>query len=171
MFEFELSITKALHRDHVATLAMLEKLETDLNRQGASSTPSADDTTWRSLLTGLIAVLEADVKGHFAFEESRLFPTFSEYVDPGIPTMLQEEHEIIRPLAEALLANAKGALENGFDDASWSAFHAQGLELVEREVFHIQKEEMGFLPALEQILEPEDDAELSMAYSEAGGNV
>jgi hypothetical protein len=30
---------------------------------------------------------------------------------------------------------------------------------------------MGFLPALEQILEPEDDAELSMAYSEAGGNV
>jgi hemerythrin-like domain-containing protein len=171
MFEFELSITKALHRDHVATLALLENLETDLNRQGKGTPPSTDDITWRSLLTKLMAVLQADVKGHFEFEETRLFPTFSEYVDPGIPTMLQEEHEIIRPLAEALLSAAKEALENGFDDNSWSTFHAQGLELVEREVFHIQKEEMGFLPALEQILEPDDDAELSMAYSEAGGTV
>ena len=171
MFEFELSITKALHRDHVATLALLEKLETALNKQGAGDAPSTEENEWRSLLTETAAVLEADVKGHFAFEEERLFPVFSEYVDPGIPTMLQDEHEIIRPLAEALLASARSALENGFSSESWSEFHAKGLELVEREVFHIQKEEMGFLPALEQILEPDDDAELSMAYSEAGGTV
>jgi hemerythrin-like domain-containing protein len=155
----------------VATLALLEKLETELNRQGASEIPSADDPAWRNLLTEMAAVLEADVKGHFAFEESRLFPVFSEYVDPGIPTMLQEEHEIIRPLAEALLTSARLALQSGFDAAGWTDFYNQGLELVEREVFHIQKEEMGFLPALEQVLEPDDDAELSMAYSEAGGAV
>lgn len=170
MFDFELSITKALHRDHVATLALLEKLETALNQQGKDA-PAADETNWRSLLTEMAAVLEADVKGHFAFEEERLFPVFSEYVDPGIPAMLQEEHEIIRPLAETLLAAARQALETGFDAQGWTAFHASGQELVEREVFHIQKEEMGFLPALEQVLEPEDDAELSMAYSEAGGTV
>jgi len=171
MFEFELSITKALHRDHVATLALLEKLETELNRQGNTTAPAADDPGMRGLLSELIAVLEADVKGHFAFEESRLFPIFSEYVDPGIPTMLLEEHEIIRPLAEELLADARQALESGFNADTWSTFHARGLELVEREVFHIQKEEMGFLPALEQVLESDDDAELSMAYSEAGGTV
>jgi hemerythrin-like domain-containing protein len=171
MFEFELSITKALHRDHVATLAMLEKLETALNKQGSSTAPSSDNSEWRSLLSELVAILEADVKGHFAFEESRLFPIFIEYIDPGIPTMLLEEHEVIRPLAETLLASSRQALESGFDAAGWSSFHAQGIELVEREVFHIQKEEMGFLPALEQILESDDDAELSMAYSEAGGAV
>ena len=38
-------------------------------------------------------------------------------------------------------------------------------------MFHIQKETMGFLPALEHIFEEDDDAELSMAYAEAGGNV
>ena len=102
MFEFELSITKALHRDHVATLAMLEKLETALNKQGGSTAPSPDNSEWRSLLSELVAILEADVKGHFAFEESRLFPIFIEYVDPGIPTMLLEEHEIIRPYSPGI---------------------------------------------------------------------
>jgi hemerythrin-like domain-containing protein len=171
MHEMNLSITKALHRDHLTTIALLERLETDLNRQGAASPADANDGATRALLTDLTTVLEAEVKGHFAFEETHLFPRFAEYIDPGIPSMLQDEHEIIRPLAESIVRQARAALAEGFDAASWRVFHQQGLELVEREVFHIQKEEMGFLPALEQILEPSDDLELSMAYSESGGNV
>ncbi len=171
MHEMNLSITKALHRDHLTTLALLERLETDLNRQGAASPPDTHDGAIRTLLTDLTTVLEAEVKEHFAFEETHLFPRFAEYIDPDVPSMLQDEHEIIRPLAESVVWQARVALAEGFDAASWSAFHEQGLELVERVVFHIQKEEMGFLLALEQILEPSDDLELSMGYCEAGGNV
>lgn len=170
MHEMNLSITKALHRDHLTTLALLERLENDLNRQGAANPADASNGATRSLLTDLTTVLESEVKGHFAFEETHLFPRFAEYIDPGIPYMLRDEHEIIRPLAESIVRQARAALANGFDADTWKVFHEQGLELVEREVFHIQKEEMGFLPTLEQIIEPSDDAELSMAYGEIGSN-
>ncbi len=171
MFEFELSITKALHRDHQNTLALLERLESEVNRIGPASPPAQDDAAVRTLLTDVKTILEAEVKGHFAFEEEHLFPRFAEHIDPAITNMLAGEHEIIRPLATALVDSAKAALENGFDADGWAKFHADALELVEREVFHIQKETMGFLPALEHIFEEQDDAELSMAYAEAGGNV
>lgn len=171
MFDFELKITKALHRDHQNTLALLERLEQEVNRQGSASAPAQDDAGMRALLTDVKTVLEAEVKGHFAFEEEHLFPRFAENVDPGITTMLAGEHEIIRPLATSLVESARSALEAGFDDAAWATFHSEALELVEREVFHIQKETMGFLPTLEHIFEEEDDAELTMAYAEAGGNV
>lgn len=170
MHEMNLNITKALHRDHLTTLALLERLENDLHRQGPATPPDADDSTIRALLSDLTTVLEAEVKGHFAFEEKHLFPRFAEYIDPGIPAMLQDEHEIIRPLAESIVRQARAALAGGFDAGTWRIFHEQGLELVEREVFHVQKEEMGFLPTLEQIIEASDDAELSMAYGEIGGS-
>jgi hemerythrin-like domain-containing protein len=38
------------------------------------------------------------------------------------------------------------------------------LELVERQVSHIQKEEMSLLPVLEDVLEEEQDAELLNRY-------
>lgn len=171
MFDFDLSITKALHRDHQNTLALLERLEAALARLNPAIPPAADDAQVRALLSDLKTVLEAEVKGHFAFEEEHLFPRFAAEIDPGITNMLLGEHEIIRPLATALVEAARQALASGFDAPAWAKFHADALELVEREVFHIQKETMGFLPALEQIIEQAEDAELAMAYAEAGGNV
>jgi len=168
MFDFELSITKALHRDHQTTLVLLERLETDLSRRGPAAPPPQDDAAFRALLSDLKTVLEAEIKGHYAFEEAHLFPLFAAEIDPGITNMLAGEHEIIRPLATSLVAAANQALDSGFDAASWATFHAEGLELIEREVFHIQKETMGFLPALEQIIDADTDAELVMAYAEAG---
>ncbi len=171
MQQMNLNITQALHRDHLKTLALLERLENDLNRQGVANPPDTGDGPMRSLLIDLTSVLEAEVKGHFAFEEAHLFPRFAEEINPSIPAMLRAEHGIIRPLAESIVERARLALAEGFDAASWKAFREQGLELVEREVFHVQKEEMGLLPALETILDSSDDSELSMAYSEMGGSV
>lgn len=171
MQQMNLNITQALHRDHQKTLALLERLESDLNRQGVANPPDTEDGPMRSLLIDLAGVLEAEVKGHFAFEEAHLFPRFAEEINPSIPAMLRAEHGIIRPLAESIVTLARVALAQGFDADSWKAFRAQGLELVEREVFHVQKEEMGLLPALETIIDPSEDSELSMTYAEMGGNI
>jgi hypothetical protein len=40
-----------------------------------------------------------------------------------------------------------------------------GLELAERLVGHVQKEEMSLLPALEDLLDEEADAELAGRYT------
>ena len=46
----------------------------------------------------------------------------------------------------------------------WPALREMALELVERQVAHIQKEEMSLLPVLEDMLEPQRDAEMLTRY-------
>ena len=160
------TIVTSLHDDHIATLSLLECLENDLKRRGLSGMPAFEDFAFQNLLSDLILLLESEVKEHFMFEEEYLFPLFAQHINPGIPIMLKEEHDIIRPLAEITVLRARVALEHGFDDELWKIFHDECFELIEREVFHIQKEEMGFLPNLESFIKPSEDIDLSAKYTE-----
>ncbi|HEX6265821.1 MAG TPA: hypothetical protein VFZ81_02870, partial [Burkholderiales bacterium] len=51
------------------------------------------------------------------------------------------------------------------EDPSKSEVRLLGLELAERLVAHVQKEEMSLLPALEDLLDEAADGELSAAYA------
>lgn len=164
MMESRFSILRTLHDEHFATMALMEKLETALS--GAGPAPAADDNDMIRLLADVEAVLAEEISRHYSFEEDYLFPLFAEYGDVGITQMLGGEHEIIRPLASRVGELARTARQQGFTPESWEIFRESGLELVEREVFHIQKEEMGFLPAVDQMIDGEKDSELSMAYAE-----
>ncbi|MBT3991327.1 MAG: hemerythrin domain-containing protein [Rhodospirillaceae bacterium] len=166
MDDLELELCKSLHKDHMITLQLLERLETTLGPK-SSDLPDTTGGDFRNLLTDLVTVLEAEVKGHFAFEEEHLFPRFADEIDPAITEMLQGEHEIIRPIATQLTDLARAALKEGFTPDNWDEFRNAGLELVEREVFHVQKEEMGFLPGLDEILDEDEDRELNMMYLSA----
>ena len=95
-----------------------------------------------------------------------MFPLFAEFGDFGIAQMLGDEHLIIRPLAAELAALAKSGRQDGFNGEDWSNVREKGLELIERETFHIQKEEMGFLPAVDDMIDEDQDRELTMAYIE-----
>lgn len=160
------AITTSLHTDHLATLSLLERLEDDLSRRGVSDMPAFEDLAFQDLLSELVLLLESEVKEHFAFEEEHLFPLFAQHINPGIPQMLKEEHDIIRPLAEVTVLRARTALKHGFDGELWKVFHDDSLELIEREIFHIQKEEMGFLPNLGLFIKSSEDGELSATYAE-----
>ena len=164
MMETDFNILRTLHEEHFATMALLEKLETALS--GARKPPANDDTTMNRLLGDLDAVLHEEISHHYGFEEEHLFPLFAEFGDVGITQMLAGEHEIIRPLALEVSQLARDARKDGFTPESWEIFREKGLELVEREVFHIQKEEMGFLPALDQMIDEEADSKLTLAYIE-----
>ena len=164
MMESSFNILRTLHDEHFAIMALLEKLETTLN--GAKAAPASDNPDMNRLLGDLEAVLNEEISHHYAFEEQHLFPLFAEFGDMGITQMLQGEHEIIRPLARDLSDRAKAGRKDGFSPESWEIFREKGLELVEREVFHIQKEEMGFLPAIAQMIDEETDQTLSMAYQD-----
>ena len=100
MMDFSLQILRTLHDEHLTTIAVLERLEGLLRRHGPKAPP--DDWTGGdagALFTDLLPVLEGEINHHYSFEEEHLFPRFAQYVDPGIPAMLRDEHETIRPVA------------------------------------------------------------------------
>lgn len=152
MFYFSVRVIEILHLEHMAILALLERLENFLGKNPADKPPAAKDEITASLLEDLIANLEGEITHHYAFEEEHLFPRFMKLAGPGIPMMLKDEHDSIRPVAKRLAELARGGLDSGFSKESWKEFRDLGDEMVEREVFHVQKEEMGFLPALDQML-------------------
>jgi len=72
----------------------------------------------------------------------------------------------ILPLARRLAELARRFREGGLSEELWAEFHALGAELDERLVAHIQKEDMGLLPALDDLLEEETDDRLALQYAE-----
>ena len=158
-------IAALLHDEHLKTLAALQSLESLLRRHPGNRTPDLAQDAIQAALRNVIAALESDIQNHFAFEETYLFPLLEQAGEFGITGILQDEHESIRPLAKDISAMAASALDDsGFADAAWKDFHGLGMELCEREIFHIQKEEMGLLGVLGAFVDPEMDAQLSSIY-------
>jgi iron-sulfur cluster repair protein YtfE (RIC family) len=153
-----------LHTDHVATIQALQTLEGFLARNARKAPDAAGDEAVRKALQSLIDTLSNEVGRHFGFEEEHLFPLLAERGEAGIGEFLKQEHATILPLAEEVAATARTALAQGFTDESWRRFHAAGLELVEREIFHIQKEEMGLLAAISMLVDPAADRELAERF-------
>lgn len=166
MFSFDHQITRTLHDEHLATISVLERLEGVFRKYGPKKTPVGDNAEITTLLGDIINLVECDVKNHFSFEEEKLFPLLNAMGDSPISFILTGEHNVILPLGNLLSELAKTARADGFVDASWVQFRQSGVELIERMISHIQKEEMALLPMLEDIIEEDEDAELMMTYSE-----
>ncbi len=150
-----------LHQDHLQTIAILQSLDELVGRH---RNPPAVEGDVRNELQRLAATMRAEVEQHFGFEENHLFPEFRRRGEVGIVTMLTHEHRAILPLALEAADRAEAALAGGFDAAAWQAFRDTASELVEREIFHIQKEEMGLLAAISALLDPATDAALAETY-------
>lgn len=155
-----------LHEDHMATIECLQNLDEFLRRNKGA--PNLDDKG-KSFLSGLSGTLRGEVESHFGFEEGHLFPLFERKGETGIVMMLTMEHRAILPLAIEVADLAAKAVEHGFDDADWRSFRDCGMELVEREIFHIQKEEMGLLAAISALLDPTEDDHLAQTYEQTVG--
>ncbi|EME68987.1 hypothetical protein H261_15772 [Paramagnetospirillum caucaseum] len=150
-----------LHQAHMTTIEALQSLDELLGSH--KKAPAKDDLLGRKLKQ-LARILKSEVENHFGFEENHLFKVFVEQGETGIVTMLTHEHRSILPLALQVADLAVAAAESGFTDATWTEFKDAGAELVEREIFHIQKEEMGLLAAIASLVDPEMDEELANIY-------
>lgn len=153
---------QTLHGEHQSTLATLNDID-DLCQSRKAPNPA--DPAMQARLASIARILEDDVTRHFAYEEEVLFPVLRDAGAAMMVEMLEGEHAIIRPLARSLRQLCLTAIEQGtFPPDNWSELQTLGMELVERETFHIQKEEMGLLGALSQILTPEQDGELASRH-------
>jgi hemerythrin-like domain-containing protein len=87
--------------------------------------------------------------------------------DGDMASLLAEEHASIRAVTGELLPLARAAAAGTLAASDWDALRRTALELVDRQVAHIQKETMALLPLLDDLLDEETDRELAFAYASA----
>ncbi|MDE2335187.1 MAG: hemerythrin domain-containing protein [Rhodospirillales bacterium] len=155
-------IARALHEEHMATLALLARLEALLGQHPPAAPPPAAAPMVAALLEDFAAAVGREVATHFAFEERALFPLLDE---PDLTAELAAEHLVLLAAARRLALGADEARAVGFGEEAWRAFHATAGELCSALTAHVEKEEMGLLPALDATLDAETDASLAIDYA------
>lgn len=150
-------VCQRLDDEHRASLELLGRAERACAR--------GDDADWTPLVGPLVRQLEHEIGRHFEFEEGRLFPRMAEAGDGDLAALLTEEHGHIRAVAEDLLPLARAAAAGPLPAADRAALRRLVLELVERQVAHIQKESMALLPLLDDLLDDETDRTLAFDYA------
>jgi iron-sulfur cluster repair protein YtfE (RIC family) len=152
-------VGRMLDEEHRANLELLSRMEQAIGRAPAL-TPQIT-----RLLLEFAHAMEHDIGRHFRFEEEQLFPRIADAGDGAMAALLQEEHEAIREAAAELVPLAREAAAGTIDEEGWDRLRLVTLELVERQVSHIQKETMALLPTLEDVLDPVTDGELALDYA------
>lgn len=158
---FSSQVGHALDTEHRANLDLLGRVEQAL----ASASRAAADPEFAMLAKAFANAVEADIGRHFDFEENELFPRMAEAGEGDIAGLLKEEHDSIREVAAEVLPLARAAAAGTLDAEGFEALRRTALELVERQVAHIQKETMAMLPLLEDLLDEDVDRELSFGYA------
>ncbi|HUI18660.1 MAG TPA: hemerythrin domain-containing protein [Alphaproteobacteria bacterium] len=164
--EMRRHVCRTLHDEHAATLSVLKRMEMLLGRHGSHCPPDLANPALAALLKDLIFGVDTEIGPHFAFEESHVFPILDQAGDHEICALLLAEHREILPRARNLAELARHFRARGLSEELWAEFHAVGAELIERLVAHIQKEEMGLLPVLDDLLEEETDGRLALQFAE-----
>jgi len=160
---FQRQVSHALDEEHRVNLDLLGKVEqafARLPRSGAGGDPEL-----ARIAAALARHLEQELERHFDFEEQQLFPLLAEAGEADIAGLLADEHAAIRDAARSTLPLARAAAEGVLDDAGWNALKVGALEIVERQVSHIQKETMALLPMLDDLLDEDTDRQLAFAYA------
>jgi len=158
----ETHVARALHDEHQATLALLARLEALLGQHGPAVVPDAAVAPVATLLRALARAVALEIGPHFAFEEIHLFPLLADSGAAEMVALLSAEHAAIMPHTQRLAELARQGQLAGFDAVSWAAFHAAGAALAGSLAAHVEKEEMGLLPALDALLDAETDGRLAL---------
>ena len=154
---FSRQVSQALDDEHRANLELLGRAERVFAR--------TDDPEAQALAGQLVRQLEHEIDRHFGFEEDELFPRMADAGDGDLAEMLREEHDTIRAVAEELLPLARAAAAGTLAAADAGTLKRLVLEIVERQVSHIQKETRALLPLLDDLLDDESDRTLAFAYA------
>lgn len=165
MMSYQRQVSRTLDDEHRANLALLDRVERAFARAPRSG--NAADAELAQLAGALGRHIEQEIGRHFDFEERELFPRMTDAGDGDMAALLAEEHDAIRAVARELAPLASAAAAGTLDEAGWSALKRGALEMVERQVAHIQKETMALLPLLDDLLDEADDRELAFAYASA----
>jgi len=161
---FSNRICQTLHDEHLANIALLQRVGQLLATQGRI--PPDNNQAVQRLLSDLGSGMASEVKRHFDFEESALFTYLDSIGESAVGVHLTQEHSMLRPLISQLCETAHGRRERGFDVESWNQFRRLGAELCGQLSAHIQKEEMALLPLIEENMDSATENRLYQDYME-----
>ena len=153
-------IARQLHDEHVAVISLMDKLQEFVGKDQ----PDTTDSQISNFLGDLKVVIEGEVTDHFKFEEDDLFPILNDEGDGDMSDLLSEEHDVILPLGLELAAAIEVVRSEGFTADSWQSFKQYGAEFSDRLRDHANKEEMGLVPLIDDLLEADVDANLATNY-------
>ena len=162
--EFTHAISRIMHEEHMAVLALLDKIENLLTTNMGAEPPHATSGDTRQLLGTMKAEINTEIKLHFAFEEEHLFPMFEDAGAGDMNAILINEHRILMPLGLGLAELAGQATSEGFSDKTWSEFKTSSGQFIDGLRSHVAKEEMGMVPLLDDIIDEDRDGELVAVY-------
>jgi hemerythrin-like domain-containing protein len=153
----ERQVSRLLDDEHRANLELLGRVEKAL--------AAGRDAEVAALAGALARQLESEVGRHFDFEERELFPRMTDAGDGDLAELLTEEHAVLREVAAELVPLARAVAAGTASAADAATLRIVGLEFVERQVAHIQKETMALLPMLDDLLDDETDRALAFEYA------
>lgn len=157
-------VAALLHQEHLDTLSVINELEARLSGAGAKSPIDGRHAADATLVNAMTAMIANDRDRHFPFEEERLFPALEPFGFGEITAMLRDEHDVIRRLGDEVQGLADRAVLGPLDASAWKTFRALVVDLINIEMFHIQKEEMGLISRLPLLLDPATSAALGNDY-------
>ncbi len=158
-------VSHALDTEHRNSLELLGRVEQALTR--GSRAGEARNPEFAALAAAFARHIEQDIGRHFDFEERELFPRLAAAGEGDIALLLEDEHRAIREVAAELLPWLHAAIAGTLDRGGMDALKRGALEMVERQVAHIQKETMALLPMLDELLDEDADRELALHYATA----
>ena len=161
--DFARQVSHALDTEHRSNLELLGRIEQALVHAPRAGPPASPE--FMRLAGAFVRLIEQDIGRHFDFEEQELFPRMADAGEADIAALLREEHDSIREVAAEVLPLARAAAAGALDRAGFDALRRGALELVDRQVAHIQKETMALLPLLDDLLDDEQDRTLAFAYA------
>lgn len=150
-------VSQLLDNEHRSSIALLDRVSHAL--------AGGNDAALRALAEPLVHQLEREIGRHFSFEETELFPRMAQAGDGDLAVLLTDEHDTLRAVAAELLPLAHLLAAGTLADAQRPALQRLAIELVERQVAHIQKETMALLPMLDDLLDDDTDRQLAFAYA------
>jgi hemerythrin-like domain-containing protein len=156
---FERHVNRALDEEHRANLELLLQVEQVLAR------PTPAGTEPIALAGRLLHAVEHEITRHFGLEEREIFPRMEAAGEGDMASLLLEEHDTIRAVANELLPLLREATRQTLDGAGWTRLRRGALEFSERLRAHIDKETLAMLPLLEDLLDEETDRELAFNYA------
>lgn len=159
-------INQRLSREHEDVTALLSRLRNFLRTHNINEQPDWNDTDVAKLLRDLKCVLETETVNHFAIEERELFPLMESEGYGDLVGILLDDHKVILDLVSHVQPVIVKALSGGgpLTADEWGTFFRQGNALVTELTAHAEKEEAGFVPALEEILDEMQDQEILRRY-------
>ena len=163
--EPKLEINRCLSREHKELSHLLQSFRNFLYLHGIGQQPDWSSTHASKLLNDLRTTFGSALPRHFAIEEDELFPLLEGAGLWQLVEILQEDHRLIKKLIGTVKPLLDKAQKNGrLTEQEWQRMWREGDALVTELSDHAEREEIGLMPELEEILEDEQADEIYRRY-------